>query len=159
MIRKIGSIQDCDIFEDEYGKVHFIADADVDCDGSGGNPHNDPFFQDDTTLHQDGVALNAEVVPFIVVPPLIIKGVKGIVMGCQAKVFNGRTKMSTVAVVGDIGPTRKVGEVSCECARRLGLSGNPNTGGTDDPVILYELWPGQPAVVDGITYTLQPHKA
>lgn len=157
-MRKIGTIQGCEIFEEEDGRVHFTADADVDCDGSGGNELDDPFFQADTTLHHDGKALNAELVPFIVVPKMVIVGVKGVVMGAQARVTNTHNNRSCLAVVGDLGPSRKIGEVSCQCARLLGLSGNPNIGGTDEHIILYEIWPGTPAVVDGVTYELQPHR-
>lgn len=144
------------IFVDEPEHVYFTADADVDADGSGGNPHGDPWFQPDTTLHHGGKALNAEKVPFIVVPPVIRQKTKGIVMGCQAKITNKKNGKSCMAVVGDIGPRTKTGELSCEAARRVGLSGNPNTGGTDERIIIYELWPGQAAVVDGIDYDLMP---
>lgn len=145
-----------EIHEDDDGRVHFLADADVDCDGSGGNPHHDPYYQSDTTLHHDGRALNAEAVPFIVVPPIIRQKTKGVVMGCQARITNTRNGDTCMAVVGDIGPRTKTGELSCEAARRVGLSGNPNTGGTDSKIILYELWPGKPAEVDGVTYQLMP---
>jgi len=48
--------------------VRFIADADIDADGSGSS-HGDPYFQNDTTLHYNGMALNSDVDKFIVVPP------------------------------------------------------------------------------------------
>ncbi len=37
----------------------------------------------------------------------------------------------------------------------LGIPYSARTGGEDKPRFLYELWPGVPAVVNGITYPLQ----
>lgn len=144
------------VWEDDDGRVHFEGDMDIDCDGSGGNPHHDPYFQPDTTLHLNGEALNAELVPFIVVPPLIVHGVKGIVMGCLARVTNSRNGKQAWAVVGDVGPTKKLGEGSPRVADLLGINPNPNHGGEDEKVLLYEIWPGKVAAIDGLTYPLQP---
>lgn len=150
----LGIIQGCEIKEDTDGRVEVVADADIDCDG-GSNPHHDPCWQPDTLLHLHGHAIDAESVPYIVVPPLIVRETRGTVMGSQARVThleNGRTCM---AVVADLGPSRKIGELSPAAARLLGINPNPNTGGEERHIIRYELWPGLPAVVDGITYTLQ----
>lgn len=144
---------------DGQEEVHFRADMDIDCDGSGGNPHHDPYFQPDTTLHHDGKALNAETVPFIVVPPIVCQQTRGKVLGCRAKVRNLRTGITAEAVVGDIGPRSKVGEGSPALATMLGINPNPNTGGEDDPVIDYWIYPGVPAVVAGVTYNPQSYGA
>lgn len=151
----IGTIDQCTITERVDGTVDWIAKAAIDCDGSD-NRHNDPCWQADTSLHHDGKPIDAEAVPGIVVPPLVIQSVKGIVLGCQAWVRNLRTGQETAAVVFDIGPRRKIGEMSCECARRIGLDGNPNHGGTDERIVEYRIQPGKAAVVDGVTYDLQP---
>lgn len=133
--------------------VEVIADMDIDCDGSGGNPHGDPYFQPDTSYHHEGRALNAERVPFVVAPPLVRASTIGRVLGCFCQVENVVNGMKAVAIVGDFGPSKKDGEGSCELARRLGLSGNPNTGGTDKPIIRYRIFPGRPATIDGVTYS------
>ncbi|MEI6598301.1 MAG: hypothetical protein WCL22_04590, partial [bacterium] len=96
------------IYEEADGRVHFLGDFDVDCDG-GSNPHHDPCWQPDTTLHLNGKPIDAETVPFIVVPPVIVKSVIGIVMGCLAQVTNTRNGKSVLAVVADLGPSKKVG--------------------------------------------------
>lgn len=157
-MKVLATIQGVEIIEHDDGHVSFLADADIDCDGSGGNPDHDPYFQPDTTLHhRDGTALNAYTESFIVVPPAIVKGVPGIVMGCKARVYYRQTGDITDAVVGDLGPTKKVGELSVHCARKVNMPSNPNVGGDDDfRMTLYELWPGVPALVDGIQYPLQP---
>lgn len=138
------------------GRVWFVADMDIDCDGSGGNPDHDPDFQPDTTLHQDGKAINPYVVAGVVVPGFLPKAVVGIVHGCKAKVTNLATMATYYAVVHDDGPTRKDGEATPYLATKLGINPNPNNGGEDNPILLYEIWPGIPATVDGVQYTLQP---
>lgn len=133
----------------------FIADADIDCDGSGGNPDNDRYFQPETTLKYKGKSLNAYEVPFVVVPPIVVKSTVGIVMGCQAYVTNLVNGKTTPAVVGDVGPRAKIGEISCACASAIGIDPNPNTGGEAGFFVGYEILPGVPARVNGVTYDLQ----
>lgn len=154
ILKILGNIEGCDIVLRPDGVVQYQAKLAVDCDGSD-NRHGDPCWQADTSLHHDGKPLDAESVPYVVVPPLVLQAVSGIVLGCQAQVTNTVTGKRTKAVVGDVGPRRKLGEASCECARRVGLDGNPNRGGTDQHIVLYEIFPGTAAAVDGVTYTLK----
>lgn len=131
--------------------VKFVADMDIDCDGIGGNPQRDPCFQPFTSLKPD---LNAEIIPFIVVPPIVIKATLGVVLGCHAEVtYKGIT---VAAVVGDDGPTRKIGEGSPALAKLLGINPNPINGGVDAFEVTYKIHVGVPAVINGITYKLQP---
>jgi rare lipoprotein A (peptidoglycan hydrolase) len=137
--------------------VHFVADADIDCDGSGGNPDHDPYFQPDTTLHgPDGRALNAYQVPFVVVPPLVCQKTRGMVLGSECLVTHTLTKRQVLCVVGDLGPTSKIGELSVAAARAIGVPSNPVTGGQSRKVIDYEIRVGKPAVISGVRYTLKP---
>lgn len=154
----LDTVQNVLIIEHSNSWVSFIGDLDVDCDGSGGNPDHDPYFQPDTTLHFKDKALNAQEVPFIVVPPIVVRATKGIILGSQAYVTNLKTGVVIEAVVGDLGPTRKIGEGSPALAVLLGLSGNANYGGTSERIIGYEIDVGVPAIVTGITYSLQKWK-
>lgn len=138
------------------GKVHFVADFDVDVDGRGSS-HGDPCYQPDTSLHFEGKPLNSDEDYFMVVPGDLPEMVKGIVLGCQGKVTNLRNGKSKPCVVGDLGPTSKDGEGSRILAIDLGINPSPVNGGEDNAVILYEFWPGVPAVVGDKTYTLQRH--
>ena len=156
-MKRVATIDGELIVEHDDGTVTFRAKAAIDCDGSGGNPWNDPYFQDDTSLHHDGKALNAETVPFIVLPPSVILGVDPIVLGCKARVWNLMNGKKIEAVVGDVGPKTKIGEVSVECARRLGIPESPISGGVDDHIIFFRVWPGVPAKVDGVKYAMQPY--
>jgi len=139
------------IFIDDDGKIHFTADADIDTDGTGDH-HGDKTAQNETTLKLNGRNLNADEDKFIVVPPVIIQSVDPIVLGCQARVFY-RGNM-TDAVVGDVGPHKKIGEVSRATAIALGINPDPNRGGAESGVT-YAIWPGKPAIVDGKQYSLQ----
>ncbi len=95
--------------------------------------------------------VDAATIPYIVVPPLIVKKTKGVVRGCKARVtYKG---ISIDAVVADCGPADKIGELSIAAAEQLKFKRtSPRDGGVDGPEVLYELWPG--IAVPG--FTLQP---
>ncbi len=94
--------------------------------------------------------VDAETVPYIVVPPLVIQATAGVVRGCKARVTLGNK--SADCVVADKGPRNKIGELSIAAARAIGLPPSPRAGGTEKPEILYELWPG----VEAPGFVLQP---
>lgn len=98
--------------------------------------------------------VDAEHVPYIVVSPLIRNAAKGVVLGCKARVHcNGK---SVDAVVADIGPRKKIGELSIAAAAAVGIPPSARAGGEERQVVEYEFWPGVPAVVNGVTYPLIP---
>ena len=103
--------------------------------------------------------VDSATVPFIVVPPIIIKAVSEIVLGCQWLVTNSKTGKTTEAVVADVGPSNHLGEISVACAKAIGVSTGTthaaNGGGALPAAIRYQLFPGVPAVVNGVTYPLQ----
>lgn len=154
-MRRVATIEGCDVLEGTDLRVHYFAKAAIDNDG-GSNPERDPFWQYNTSLRYNGKSIDAETVPYVVVPPAIIRGVKGVVLGCQARVTDTRTNKSTPAVVADIGPKSKLGEISVACAKAIGIPSSPIDGGVSEHVILYELWPGTAAQLYGTTYQLQP---
>jgi hypothetical protein len=84
--------------------------------------------------------VDAETVPYIVVPQLIIQKTAGIVRGCKGRVTRG--DKSVDCVVADKGPANKIGELSIAAARAIGLNPSPRHGGTERAELLYELWPG-----------------
>lgn len=84
--------------------------------------------------------VDAETVPYIVVPPMIIQKTAGVVRGCKARVTRGNKSVD--CVVADKGPRTKIGELSIAAARALGLPSSPRHGGTEKAELLYELWPG-----------------
>lgn len=141
------------IWKQPDGRVTFRADADVDSDGLGSS-HGDPYYSPDTSLHFLGKALNSDVDRYIVVPPVVIKSVAPVVLGCMAIVtYRGK---SVTAVVGDVGPRTKVGEISIACAKALGINPSPISGGVDEFEVDYECFPGVAALVDDKLYNLQP---
>lgn len=153
--RTIATIEGEPILLHDDGSITFTAKAAIDVDGIGSH-HGDPCAQSDTSLHTQGHALNADEDRYVVAPPAIIGGVAPVVKGCRASVFNRRNQRRSEAVVGDIGPHHKLGEISRALAIVLGIDPSPTSGGEEAHVIEYTLWPGVPAVVEGKTYQLQP---
>jgi hypothetical protein len=87
--------------------------------------------------------VDAETVSYAVVPPLIVQRTQGVVRGCRARIsWRGK---SVEAVVADLGPHGKLGELSVAAARALNMPSSPRNGGVGKPEVLYELWPGLPA--------------
>jgi hypothetical protein len=153
MSKILATIEGRDITLLDDGRVTWQSFGRIDDDGSG-QGHKDKFHQSDTSLHLDGKPLDADVDRYIVVPPQILTGVDPVVLGCQAYVIYGN--MFTQAVVGDIGPHKRLGEMSIACAVALGINPDPNIGGVDWPKVSYTIIPGLPAVVGTKTYILQP---
>ncbi|MFI1398115.1 glycoside hydrolase family 75 protein [Streptomyces sp. NPDC020681] len=123
--------------------VFWKADMDIDCDGQR-TTHcsvtTDPWFQNTTAFQQsDGKQLNAETLPFIVVPtPSSVWDYRTQrIMGgtVVAVIYNNQVQY---AVVGDTGPSAIIGEASYATAKALGINPDPRTGG----------------VASGVTYIL-----
>jgi len=100
--------------------------------------------------------VDAGTVPFIVVEGYIRRRAKGVVLGCRARVTNEKNGMFVDAVVADLGPLTKIGELSIAAAKAIGVDSDARTGGESEHVITYELWPDTPAVIGGRTYDLIP---
>jgi hypothetical protein len=119
--------------------VFWTADMDIDCDGRPGdrcNSDTDPLFSPTTAFTQsDGRCPSAERLPYIVVPgPSDVwdyreHGVRG---GTVAAVVHGDRVL--YAVVGDVGPSRIIGEASYAAAEALGLNPDPRSGGAPSGV-------------------------
>jgi hypothetical protein len=125
-----------------------------DTDGAPGNPDRDPDWQPDTAVRTpDGKPIDATRVPYFVINPIVQSLTKGMDKGCKAEVsFDGGKPVD--AVGGDIGPKRKIGEGSKELARRLGMIGVNGRRGMSGKAVVWRIWPGQPAVIDGVRYKL-----
>ena len=98
--------------------------------------------------------LDSEAVPYVVIPGKLRKQVPGVVLGCKVKVTNIKTNVAIDAVIGDVGPSNKIGEISIKAAELLGIPSGPKAGGTFQPILFYEVFPGVPAVVNGETFRL-----
>ncbi|MFF9088481.1 glycoside hydrolase family 75 protein [Streptomyces sp. NPDC014991] len=119
--------------------VFWKADLDIDCDGrptARCNRRTDPLFAPTTAFQQsDGRHLNAERLPYIVVPAPSRRwnqrahGVRG--GSVAAVVYRDRVRY---AVVGDTGPRDLIGEASYATARSLGIPSDPRTGGVPSGV-------------------------
>jgi hypothetical protein len=154
MAQSLFTINGSTIYKNNDGSLTWTSGAMIDDDGSGPS-FGDPDYQNDTSLHHNGNALNATVDRYIVVPPQVRSCVPPKVLGCKAVVLNTKNGKTTDAVVGDIGPKNKIGEISMATAAALGINNSPTSGGEEEHVIVYTIYPGTPANVDGTVYSLQ----
>ncbi len=95
--------------------------------------------------------VDSTAVPYVVVNPHVRMKAKGIVIGCKARLTY---KQQTIdAVVADVSGGSDIGEISIAAAKLLGIPSSPRRGGVNSGV-LFEIWPDQPAKVNGETYNL-----
>jgi hypothetical protein len=138
------------------GNVHAIAwqsDCDVDCDGGQQQVcKNDPAYQADTSATTSaGAALDANTVPFVVVPLPRPDGfsypLRGIQLGDAAYViFQDKI---VAGVFGDEGPSDIIGEASYAMNVLLGIDPDPVNGGADSGAT-FIVFTGAANVVDPI---------
>ena len=124
-----------------------------------GQPKNDGqgnFYSSTTYAWSDRPLetryVDSTEVPYVVVNPIVRRRARGVVIGCKARItYRGQ---SIDAVVADISGPADIGELSIAAADQLGIPSSPRHGGVGRGVS-FELWPGQPAEVNGETYELQ----
>lgn len=134
-----------DVFS-KNGAVYFHGGMTIDCDGRPGsvcNAQTDPYYQAQTAFQQsDGQHLDAADLPFAVIPLASdtwdyrqhgIRGGDLVLMAYKDRFVCG--------VVGDLGPTYRIGEASNAAAVALGINGNPRSGGVGSGVT-YVVFPG-----------------
>jgi hypothetical protein len=139
-------IRDNDRLLSNKPSYFWFGDADNDVDGSW-YWAKDPSGQPGTRWTYKGKPINGDVIPFIVVPPQIIKLTSEIV-GCCVATMEYKDKL-VGCVTGDSGPLNKIGEASPAALRKFGLPALQNgNGGLDTQEILYRIWPGVPARLD-----------
>jgi hypothetical protein len=151
-----GEAFNVDVTIEDSNVITFMADMDEDVDGSQFWRH-DPCGQADTTLHYQGKPIDSGIVRGVVLLPELILAVKPMVLGSLVMVtWRGKT---VDAVVFDVGPHWKFGEGSHALLKALGAPHTLNgSGGIDNPEVKYEVHAGVPAVLDGVTYSLQSYK-
>lgn len=126
--------------------VFWTSGMSIDCDGQPGSKCNktaDPYFQPETAWQQsNGQPLKAETLPFVVVPlpsptwDFRKSGIRGgdlCVMVYRDRIVYG--------VVGDQGPSARIGEASYAAASALGINPDPVRGGIGSGVT-YVVFPG-----------------
>ncbi len=99
--------------------------------------------------------IDSEAVPHVTLPPQVIQMVDPVFLGCRCMLMNLKNGMECEAVLADIGPKNKIGEISIAAAKALGLNSDPKKGGTSDKIIEYHIFPSVPATVNGETFKLQ----
>lgn len=98
---------------------------------------------EDKAVNDPDRYLDAAFYNFTCVPPQIRRlAIRG-VLGCAARITNLVTKLSAECIVGDIEPKSKAGEISPAAAAKIGLRTSPKWGGTEEKIILFEIFPGK----------------
>ena len=120
--------------------IHFRAGMAIDADGSPRARQIDPCGQYQTSLRNpDGTYVNAERIPYIVLPGGQYKHL-GVRIGDVAAVrYNGRVEF---AVFADVGPSHKIGEGSMALAAALDINNSPTRGGLQSAAVDYIIFPG-----------------
>jgi len=123
------------------GTVYMRTHLRVDADG-GPEWSSDAYGQAETSLRDsNGRPLNAKAVNYFVLPLGNKWKHMGIKLGDIAWVRNTANGKIVPAIFGDQGPANKLGEGSQGLCRALGLSDNPNHGGTDNKNIEFLIVP------------------
>lgn len=78
--------------------------------------------------------VDSSTIPYISIPPQLER--LGVRLGDAALVACRKTALSIQCVVADIGPRKRLGEVSIAAAKGLGFNANPRNGGIDHGVIV-----------------------
>ena len=131
--------------DDSY--MAFIGNLDVCTDGTG-PAHGDQYHLTHTAYTPD---LNADHDYYIVLQPKMRTGVAPVVLGCQGRVTNLKTREWHWGVWGEVGPADKAGEAAIVMAQHLNPKVSANDG--DEAFIyLYECWPGVAAKVGDKQY-------
>lgn len=121
--------------------VQFQADMDVDTDGgSSATSRSDRHYQSQTSMRLGGRSLDADQLPFVVLPPALARAT-GAKLGDLVEVEQGGRKM--YAIYGDNGPSRKIGEASIYVARAFDPKAGPNRAAAG--TFTYTVLPGSGA--------------
>lgn len=83
--------------------------------------------------------VNSCEIPFIVLPAGKYFGAR---LGDLAMVCNIATGKYCGAIFADTGPPNKIGEISIDLAKELGVNPDPKTGGSDKSDFIYIVFPG-----------------
>ena len=148
---------------DWYGVVTDTGEANGDPVRQGPDDPFPGYYVSATTYEHAGFKrtdprryVNADVVPYFVIPSHWRAEAVGVVLGCRGTIEDTRSGSILECGVFDLGPRSKCGEASIAAARAFGIPESPKNGGTESKRFIYTFFPGQPAVIDGVEYELKP---
>ncbi len=98
--------------------------------------------------------VDAETVPYMVLPGSVRNACKGVVLGCRARMTRITDGLMLEGVYADSSGSN-IGECSVAAAKVYGEEWNANNG-DEERIYLYEFWPNVPANVNGEQYVLIP---
>jgi hypothetical protein len=96
--------------------------------------HYDPAYPESSQYRY----IDSERIPFIVLPRNHANGAK---RGDVCLCLNTRSADNCYGIFGDTGPENKIGEASMRMASALKINNSPKSGGTEDRIIAYLVFP------------------
>ncbi len=101
--------------------------------------------------------VDAEAVPYMVLPGSIRQLCRGVALGCRARMTRTTDGVFEEGVYADSSGS-SIGECSLKSAHRFGSQWNANNG-DERAIYLYEFFPDVPALVNGEQFRLIPYSA
>ncbi len=115
------------------------------------------YWREDFEMYDRQRWVDAEIVPYIVLPGSIRKMARGVCLGCRARITRTTDGKFIDGVYADTsGGT--IGEVSVNAAKVFGSQWNANNGDSRE-IYQYQFWPDEPALVNGEQFRLIPYSA
>ncbi len=99
--------------------------------------------------------VDAEAVPYMVLPGSIRQLCRGVALGCRARMTRTTDGVFEEGVYADSSGSN-IGECSLKSAHRFGSQWNANNG-DERAIYLYEFFPDVPAMVNGEQFRLIPY--
>ncbi len=100
---------------------------------------HDPWYLPKTAMNFEGEPVDADAVPYVVLPPPVYQAT-GAKKGDLCEVtYNG---LQCYAIYAEVGPKTKIGEGSMYLARQLGINDDPRVGGLSAHEVTYTILVG-----------------
>lgn len=115
------------------------------------------YYREDFSYTDRHRWVDAEAVPYMVLPGSIRQLAKGVCLGCKARMTRTTDGVFEEGVYADSSGSN-IGECSLKSAHRFGSQWNANNG-DERQIYLYEFFPDVPALVNGEQFRLIPYGA
>ena len=121
------------------GVIGWESFVQLDTDGSGEPPFKDPDRQNTTNLHSKSQHLDANKIPYIVLPSS--NKIQDVLVGDLGILVDTEKGKYIFVIYGDKGPKTKIGEASVAAHRELGLTDGKKNRGYEEEGLVYIVFP------------------
>ncbi len=112
------------------------------------------YWREGFTKHDRRRWVDAEAVPYMVLPGSIRQACKGVVLGCKARMTRTTDGLFVDGVYADSSGSN-IGECSVAAAKVFGEQWSASNG-DERKIYEYQFWPDDPALVNGEQFRLIP---